>query len=207
MVGELENSVTVTRKWEGETVVLVGGGPSLTQADADYCRGLAKLIAINDAYRLAPWANILYAYDVAWWDYHMPYLGGFVGEKWTCNELAAKKHPLNFIKSIRDPGLSECNGYIHTGGNSGFQALNLAVLFGAKRLILLGFDMQRQKGRSHWFGEHPGNLNKHSNYLDFISHFVEAAPQLRKLGVEVINCSRDTGMTCFPRGIVSNGVL
>ena len=53
--------------WRGATVVCLGGGPSLTAADAAQCRGRARVIAINDAYRLVPWADLLYFCDYRWW--------------------------------------------------------------------------------------------------------------------------------------------
>ncbi|HCZ48509.1 MAG TPA: hypothetical protein DCZ11_05850, partial [Gammaproteobacteria bacterium] len=54
-----------------------------------------------------------------------------------------------------EPGLSASPLRIHQGGNSGYQALNLAVLLGAERVILLGYDMHG----GHWHGRHGGRLN------------------------------------------------
>ena len=68
----------VPRLWPDATVVCIGSGPSLTAEDVDYCRGRAKVIAINNAYQLAPWSDVLYACDGAWWDWHQgaPDFGG-----------------------------------------------------------------------------------------------------------------------------------
>lgn len=44
------------------------------------------------------------------------------------------------------------------GGNGGFHTLNLAVQFGLRKIILLGFDMTLQNGL-HWHGRHGGSLN------------------------------------------------
>jgi len=45
---------SVPRLWPGETFVCLASGPSLTQADVDYCRGKARVIAIKDVLHLAP---------------------------------------------------------------------------------------------------------------------------------------------------------
>jgi hypothetical protein len=58
---------TPARLFAGKAIVCLGGGPSLTQAQVDACRGRAHVIAINDAFRLAPWADVLYACDWQWW--------------------------------------------------------------------------------------------------------------------------------------------
>jgi hypothetical protein len=54
--------------WAGETAVLVASGPSLCPSDVDRVRGRARVIAVNDGYRLAPWADVLYACDRRWVD-------------------------------------------------------------------------------------------------------------------------------------------
>ena len=62
-------SITILPLWRNQTVVCIASGPSLTQDQVDQVKGL-NTIAINDAYKLAPWANILYACDYQWWDWH-----------------------------------------------------------------------------------------------------------------------------------------
>lgn len=86
---------------------------------------------------------------------------------------------------------------IRTGGNSGYQALNLAVLLGASRIILLGYDMRG----SHWHGDHPKRLAnpKESDFAAWRARFATTLPDLARAGVEVLNCSRDTALECFAR--------
>lgn len=88
---------------------------------------------------------------------------------------------------------------IHEGGNSGYQAINLAFHTGAKRIVLLGFDMQRTDGKAHWFGNHPGNMQVPSPYADWLHKFEQLAADLKVQGVEVLNCTRETALTCFER--------
>lgn len=123
----------------------------------------------------------------------------FTGRKVTQHQGMAFRFGLNWVEAKGGPGISLQPGLIHTGGNSGFQALNLAVLLGAKTLILLGYDMQLQSGKRHFFGNHPGKMNKNSNYQAFMNHFCEAAPQLKRLGVQVINCTPGSALECFEK--------
>src|SRR4026207_2563324 len=54
----------------GETVVILASGPSLCLEDVEYCRGEARIIAVNNAWELAPDAEGLGAADGRWWDHH-----------------------------------------------------------------------------------------------------------------------------------------
>lgn len=96
-----------------------------------------------------------------------------------------------------------------TSGNSGFQALNLAVLMGAARVILLGFDMGfGAGGEVHWHRPHAwrdprtgsGLHNPTQRLFDrWIRGFAAALPDLARAGVSVLNASRRTALDCFPR--------
>lgn len=92
-------------------------------------------------------------------------------------------------------------GRIGSGGNSGFQALNLAVQFGARRVLLVGYDMTDRSG-VHWYGRNSwrGANNPHQQNFDrWLKAFDAAAPVLASLGVEVINASPVSAMKSFPR--------
>lgn len=89
---------------------------------------------------------------------------------------------------------------IHQGGNSGYQAMNLAYLWGAKAMILLGFDCSPSKrGEAHWFGQHPAGLTQQQPYDLWQGKFPALAQDLRKEGVQVYNASRETALRCFDR--------
>ena len=66
---------------------------------------------------------------------------------------AKEKYNLNWVRGSSQRGLG--HDRVHFGGNSGFQAINLAFLWGATRIILLGFDCKAVAGKDHWFGQHP----------------------------------------------------
>lgn len=110
--------------------------------------------------------------------------------------MAAKSWQLNFIDSIDEPGLSTSPKRIHQGGNSGYQAIGLAHAWGAERVVLLGYDMQRTGGKSHWHGDHKGGLpNLGPAMTTWPAKFATIAAQWP----HVVNASRQTALTCFPR--------
>lgn len=179
--------------WPAGTVVCIGGGPSLTAADVAYVRGRVNgVIAINDAYRLAPWADVLYGCDAKWWYWHKG-VPGFAGLKFSIDPVARRHRDVIVLRRGRDAGLETDRGALATGANSGFQAINLAVHLGATRILLLGYDM---KG-NHWFGSHPDHSKP--PFAVCLSRFASLPPALAARGVTVVNCSRETALTAFPR--------
>lgn len=112
------------------------------------------------------------------------------------SDAAARKYGLQYFRGLPHDGLSREWGVLHQGCNSGYQALNLAVLLGAKRIMLLGFDMRIVDERRHFFGDHPKGMNVQSNYAQWITKFKTIPPDLT--GVEVFNCTKGSALKCFP---------
>ncbi len=190
--------ITVPRLWPGETVVCIGGGPSLTQADIDACIDIdLRGIAVNDAYRMAPWADVLYAADAKWWGWHNG-APKFYGLKYSIDGRDRVAYcDVMTLRNTGWTGLELDPTGLRAGHNSGYQAINLAVHLGAKRILLLGYDMTLgTAGESHWFGEHPDGLI--SPYPQMREAFDTIVEPLAALGVEVLNCSRRTALTAFP---------
>jgi hypothetical protein len=176
----------------GGTVVCLGCGPSLTQADVDYVRGKATVIAINDAHRLAPWADVLYACDSKWWYWHQG-VPSFAGIKVGLNPgISRYFKDITILRNAGKSGLEMDPTGLREGRNSGYQAINLAVHLGASRFVLLGYDMQG----AHFHHGHPDGSTP--PFLICLQRFATLVEPLKEIGVEVINCSRQTAVTCFP---------
>ncbi|MDG3040445.1 hypothetical protein [Roseicyclus marinus] len=103
------------------------------------------------------------------------------------------------MRGVGQRGLGREPGVIHHGANSGYQAIGLAYQLGADRIILVGLDMQHTGGRSHWHGDHPKGLGNAWGIEGWRKNFDALAADLEAEGVEVINCSIDTALTCFPQ--------
>lgn len=189
-------------RWSGRCVV-AAPGPSLTPEIAEMCRG-ERVIAINDAYRLLPFAEVTYACDLKWWEIHR--LNVLSGERWTSHSIAPKNDKtaiaeafgLHVIAGANNAGFSRDPGRIHYGSNSGFQAVNLALLFGADPVILVGFDMRDVGGRPHFFGEHPAPLKSSRNYGHWIAAFAKANEMLWHPRPRILNATPGSALTCFP---------
>lgn len=91
-------------------------------------------------------------------------------------------------------------GTIGRGGNSGFQALNLALQFGARRIVMVGFDMSARHG-VHWHGAHgKGLVNPAAANLARWRRVLDAqAPALAALGVRVIVAGQESALTAYPK--------
>jgi len=204
---------TVLRSWEGETVVLIGGGWSLTREQVELVgqardRGLVKVGAVNDAYLWAPWADVHYAADAKWHAWHSqgidkPAIGlkadqvrqlwtSFAGEKCTIQNSGGEvaDPAVHVMRNRAGPGLHSVGlsldpAYLVTGHNSGFQLINLVVLAGAKRIILLGYDgaQNAKTGATHFHGSHPTPTYVGS-YEYYRRAFTTAERPLQQAGVD-----------------------
>lgn len=180
------------------TAVCIATGPSLTEDD---CRRVSEYscVTVNDAYRLAPWADVHYAAGADWWRIHNEAVSQSKGLRLSVKtpHTPPDSHPegVECWDVVRKPGLSRSMGILHHGLNSGYQAINVAYLLGARKIILLGYDMKGGPG-AHFFGPHPEPLRGCTNYSKFIAGFRTINPP--EYGVEIINCSRDTALDAFP---------
>jgi hypothetical protein len=146
-------------------------------------------------------ADAMYACDDHWWALYIKEIRtAFKGNLWTQSVPAGQKYGLNVWPGQSIEGLGRYK--IHFGGNSGHQAINLAFLLGAHKIILLGFDMQRTNDQSHFFGDHPyhrhGQGAQPSQFTRWIVNMEGIARDLEFEGVQVINASRQTALRCFP---------
>lgn len=91
-------------------------------------------------------------------------------------------------------------GHVGWGGNSGFQTLNLALQWGARPIILAGYDMRVDKGL-HWHPDHPRGMNNPTarNVERWRRVIDEAALVLRALGVTVWNASQVSALRSYPK--------
>ena len=197
----------INPRWQQNSVCAVAAsGPSLT---ADVARLGVPIVAVNDAWRVLPTADVLYAADAKWWEYHKGCMG-FPGERWSTHSLpnnnkleTAERYGLNLVRGTEGEGFSDNPARLHYGSNSGFQGINLALhLMGwAGRILLFGFDMRG----GHFFGDHPLELRSEEmpgqddrKFRLWFREFDRAAKLLPKT-VEVINCTPNTALPSFPK--------
>ena len=187
--------------WRGETVVIAASGPSQQCEDIELASARTKIMAINNTWQIAPTADVLYFCDRSWWlredpGYGQHALREFQGLLVTANSQIPEAHHAPIIPVIEALYTEPQFG---GGGNSAFQAMNIAALWGADRIILTGVDCMNPGEHHH--GHHPAPLAnaRETTVQTWIKAFNWAAPLLAARGVEVVNCSRTTALKCFPR--------
>lgn len=196
------------RDWSGKTCVVVASGPSLTAEQIQSVRlANVKTIAVNSTYNLMPWASVVYSGDFMFFKVkHMHIRSMFPGAPgqaclWTQDSTAAERYQLNRIKGVNRPGLGL--QLIHQNGNSGMQAINLAFLFGCRRILLLGFDMKvGADGAKHWHSDHPAPLLQAQLFGEWLHKGKKFAEELKANGCEVINCTPGSAWTDFPMSTI-----
>jgi hypothetical protein len=186
--------------WKDETVFILGGGPSVSDFPT-HVLNTKKVIGCNNAYVYGEGiVDLLIFGDEKWYEYHR--LDGW-------------------ITNFRNPVISNCfdmkdvpgviwaprknNGYfidaLGWNGNTGSSAINLALILGAKRICLVGFDMKfSTEGFSNW---HPNFVDTpvQANYDRYLKAMGETVSQIEEKwpGVEIINLNPDSALNLFPK--------
>lgn len=157
-------------------------GPSMSQAVADSVRGKCGVVAVSDAYRLAPWADAMASTDYAWWRHHSDALN-FGGRKFA---IFPSFRQIDGLESLQE----------NTGTNSGLLGVMAAVKLGATRVLLCGFDLHSPG--NHFFGKHPAPLRSTppARMEIFKRQFAAYSPR----GVEIINCTPGSALRCYRPG-------
>lgn len=148
------------------------------------------MIVVNTTFRLAPWADALMAMDLAWWQVYLAEVDrDFGGTRYSTAVLPPEAHAVRVEQRT-----------LPTYGNSGGAAVSLALAGEATRVLLLGYDcMYADDGRRHWHGDHPAQLGNAGRTDGWIAKFEKCAVAAAAAGVAIVNCSRRTALTMFPR--------
>ena len=173
--------------------VCLASGPSLTQEDVDLVKGWRDntpdgfVIAANTTFRIAPWADAMFAMDPKWWKVHYREVCDvFEGERFTTATLDSR---------FALTRLDRFSNY----RNSGAACIALAAMKGADRIVMLGYDCMKDGDKAHWHGSHPAGMSDAKTVALWPVIFDRLAKDMRRKGVQVVNASRRTALKCFPR--------
>ncbi len=192
--------------WCTRTAVVIASGPSLTRADCELVqaareRDTVRVISVSNAWKLtARWADAFFACDRKYWVVYKRAMhdAGVPLERMvsSCNQTA--REGVEFVRVANRPGVGR--HMLHSGANSGYQAVNLAYLWGARRIVLLGMDMALgAAGERHFDGNHPSNMTQAQPFGEWLKRFEVAAKEYRELDIEVLNATRGGALEAFPR--------
>jgi hypothetical protein len=193
----------VPRLWPSSTIVCLGSGPSLTAEDLLTVKAASerfsarpvRALAINTTYQAAPWCHALLGVDPRWWGWHPDALA------LRCAKFGLGPHHEPGIRMVEwtgDEGIETKRTAVRTGGHGGYAAINLAVHLGARRIVLLGYDLAPSAdGRHHHHADHPNGSHPHYEHRRAV--YATCLPALRDLGITIFNASRETTITAIPR--------
>lgn len=182
--------------WEDD-LFLIGGGKSAVGFDYSLLREKRVLAVNSHSLSLvnAAAAVAVFSLDNRWVRGNRDFLAGFAGEKYVA--LPLETWPdcggipgVTYLRWGYEFGLSEDPSVVNTGGNSGYAALNLAYLKRARRIFLVGFDM---------------NWHEDPTYFQWAAKFRTTVRQLVERGMPVYNVNPRSSIDAFPR-IDSEGV-
>lgn len=191
------------------TIYCVGGGISLKAVDFRRLNR-SRVIAINKAFLDLPHAEVVYFTDKRFYD-------------WFChkNLLKHSGRLVSVSAQMNDPrveqwrlsgrtGIDLTPGRLCGGNNAGYAAINLAMHLGARRIILLGYDMtapdaddessEYMEGDTHYHGRYPVRLRKNV-FTKMLPYFRTLVKPARDLGVGIINAvgEPESRIDCFPK--------
>lgn len=223
----------VPRIWEDGDVWILGGGPSITaqfgipdsvvdsvikgtspaSVYSPYmsCLHDKHVIGINVAYLIGDWIDMVFFGDVGFFLKHEQKLAEFPGMKVSCHPRADRYEWIKYTpKDNSHPrGISDNPKMVSWNSNSGAAAISIAANAGARRIILLGFDMKLDgDNKQHWHdlygkiaNQNKKDLKRH-NRTPFERHlrgFEDINKDARRRGIEIINACPDSAIKQFPK--------
>ncbi len=192
--------------WNAAPAFLAGGGPSLRGFDFERLRGRGHVLGINQAMFDAP-CEAGITVDHVFLRANADRLRTFaaarplylvLGNEWARAGLPPIEGAV-YLRSTSDGALSFDRSFVRRGATSGYAALNVAVLKGARRIVLLGYDYTTFDGRSHYHDAYPWHHRAHDqSWHVWARHYRDAALVCREQGIEVINASPRSKLAYFP---------
>ncbi|RWB85927.1 MAG: hypothetical protein EOQ52_20470 [Mesorhizobium sp.] len=187
--------------WPGETVFILAAGPSTLALDLSRLKD-RRVIAVKSAWKVYPKADVLFFADGRWWREKAlrPGAADFAGLIVTSAQEIGDPRVTRIAKVDPKHGFASKPHQVALARSSTTGAINLAIHFGAARIVLLGVDAKpaadgtRHNHRLRW----PWPPSK-TCWSDQVKEFEMVAPSAKALGVEIVNANPDSAVTCFPR--------
>jgi hypothetical protein len=190
----------VPREWVGERCFIICGGESV-KAQRDLIPHLkGRIIAVKQSVLLRPDADLLWFGGEHTEKIALPLIPKFTGKYMAVRGKSCPQLPpeVRRVGRWKDHTTLSSIQTAVCGYDTGTSAINLAYLFGASEVVLLGYDMRG--GR--WFnGEiaHPMPMIPQSHFDGHMAPLPKLAKDCEKKGLRVVNCSPISAVTCFEK--------
>lgn len=190
---------TASKIWKDSTAFILGGGPSVLEADLSLIKN-KRVIGVNNAYKLGDWIDICWFGDSDWYEWHKEKLVNFSGMIIHCADRHIERPNTKCLRRGEPNGIDIRPTHVSWNNNSGASAINLAYHLGVKRVVLLGFDMQKTKhGQNNWHNDHPKRNPMWNPYPQFLKSFDIIKIDAERLNFEIINATENSALTHFPK--------
>lgn len=191
---------TIEPIFQGTDVFVIGSGYSLRHQDPRVLKD-KNVIVVNRSHQWAPFAQVLFWMDPAIFEAIRDGVKKWKGLAVTTCEISKATMPrkIKLIKSPQVTGLCTDPTGVASGKNSGHAAINLAYHMGAKRIILLGFDMRVGYGQTSHFTDDVNEAQPWRYKDTYIPAFSQIAIDLNEAGVPVLNATPKSALETFPK--------
>ena len=185
--------------WKDEECFIIGGGNSLLNFDWNLLIGQLT-IGCNNAFQLGTEiCKVCIFGDEKWFKHNSKELDSYEGMVFT-NVTAMLNSKVPYLNTTRRMSKGLHKHALGWNDNTGFSAINLALLFGASPIYLLGFDMKLSNGKHNW---HDKRLDRSGAevYRKFLRNQGKVAKDWREKfpNQQIFNVTDDSDLTCFPK--------
>ncbi len=220
----------IPRIWEDGRCFIIGGGTSILQQfeipDEMSRKVLEKqadssiyapcfsaihnehIIGVNMAMKLGSFVDVVYFADSSFWKRFKSDIIQFQGIRCTTSKRAETEcdhsRKIKYLQFDRKKkrGITTKESCISWNFNSGGGAINLAVHFGVRQIILLGFDMNLDQNKNqHWHKQygHKDLKKLQGTFAMHMRSFPVIAEDARKLGIEILNANPNSAINDFKK--------
>jgi uncharacterized Rossmann fold enzyme len=196
------------KRWASETVYIVGGGPSAGRYDLSTLHQRGLVVAVNDSAARLPYADVIFTASPPWVRHRKKLVHAHRGQL-----VIRTSHSPRIIHRWKLPPdtvvipLRSANGItdaeLREGHNSGTEAIYWAVSRGARRIVLIGFDME--PGRAvHWHGGYEWMTKRmldkegREKYPLWARATERVAEDLESAGVKCWNANPESAIRAWP---------
>jgi hypothetical protein len=199
---------SIPAEWPGERAFVLCGGESIRTQHDTIKKLKGRFIAIKEAVYLRPDADVLFLGGERTESLALKPIKWFQGRYMivrgkSCPEIheAAMQRripPHDILRVTRTKDHSKlCEIPTHVCGyDSGTSAMNVASLFGATEIIMIGYDMTGNRGTDEWF-KHPLPLIPKSHHEAHLKPLESIAADAKVRGIHIWNASPISRATCF----------
>lgn len=222
----------IPKIWQDGTAWIIGGGTSILDEFgipldlarkvirgelplSEYSKYLEPIhnkhtIGVNHAFLIGNWIDVFYFSDTAMWDNEqlteqmMEFRGLRITNNAVYTDEMYDQTGIKYVKRSEKKryGLTDEKDAVCLNNNTGLSAIDLAYHFGAKRIILLGFDMTVGPLDSHIHGINTRFSRGEDPTRSFKRHMLSVGniwKDARDKGIEILNASQISKIPLFPK--------